>query len=59
MAIPREPARLLTSSNLNGLRRDYTPTPELTRAYTRKLSSLSLTKAYLLGALHDATERQS
>jgi hypothetical protein len=32
---------------MRGLRRDYTPTP------TRKF-----TKAYLLGALHDATERK-
>lgn len=40
MVIPREP-------RLNwGLRRDYTPTPQLT-------------KAYLLGVLHDATIRRN
>lgn len=40
MAIPREP-RLYW-----GLRRDYTPTPQIT-------------KAYLLGVLHDATSRKT
>ena len=40
MGIPREP-------RLNrGLRRDYTPTPQIT-------------KAYLLGVLHDATSRKT
>ena len=40
MVIPREP-------RLNrGLRRDYTPTPQIT-------------KAYLLGVLHDATVRKT
>ena len=42
MGIPREPPR----SKLEGLRRDYTPTPQVT-------------KAYLLGVLHDATERRT
>lgn len=40
MVIPREP-RLM-----RGLRRDYTPTPQMS-------------KAYLLGVLHDATERRT
>ena len=43
MVIPREPLRL----TLKGLRRDYTPTPKY------------LTKAYLLGILHDSTERKT
>ena len=43
MVIPREPLRL----TLRGLRRDYTPTPK------------HLTKAYLLGILHDSTERKT
>jgi len=42
MGIPREPLKL----KLGGLRRDYTPTPQIT-------------KAYLLGVLHDATERRT
>lgn len=40
MAIPREPFAQ------KGLRRDYTPPPQIT-------------KAYLLGALHDATKRKT
>lgn len=39
--IPREP-----SITIGGLRRDYTPTPQIT-------------KAYLIGLLHDATERKT
>jgi intein-encoded DNA endonuclease-like protein len=45
MAIPREPDKTLSNTVLLGLRRDYTPAPQIT-------------KAYLLGMLHDATERQ-
>ena len=44
MVIPREP-KLDTKSN-RGLRRDYTPTPQIS-------------KAYLLGILHDATVRKT
>ena len=44
MVIPREPLDL--ELNTRGLRRDYTPTPQIT-------------KAYLLGVLHDATERKT
>jgi len=40
MVIPREPCKR------QGLRRDYTPTPEISRAY-------------LLGVLHDATEKRT
>lgn len=45
MAIPREPPLDMKSSN-GGLRRDYTPAPPIT-------------KAYLLGVLHDATVRKT
>jgi len=44
MAIAREPS---TRIKVGGLRRDYTPTPK------------KITKAYLLGVLHDATERKT
>lgn len=43
MVIPREPERI---NHLKGLRRDYTPAPRIT-------------KPYLLGLLHDATERRN
>lgn len=46
MAIPREPGRRQTNKSSDGLRRDYTPTP-------------NITIAYLLGVLHDATERKT
>ena len=46
MAIPREPERIFSDRNSDGLRRDYTPAPQIT-------------KPYLLGMLHDATERQT
>jgi hypothetical protein len=46
MVIPREPNDLLTNGNSEGLRRDYTPAPQIT-------------KAYLLGCLHDATIRRT
>lgn len=44
MVIPREPHYVKTTW---GLRRDYTPTPK------------NLTIAYLLGVLHDSTERKT
>ena len=49
MATAREPFDKLRAKpgTLKGLRRDYTPAPK------------HVTKAYLLGALHDATERKS
>lgn len=40
MGIPRQPR------SLRGVRRDYTPTPQVT-------------KAYLMGLIHDATERKT
>ena len=43
MAIPREPIK---ESSLNGLRRDYTRAPQIS-------------KAYIVGILHDATERRT
>ena len=43
MAIPREPIK---ESSLNGLRRDYTRAPQIS-------------KAYIVGILHDATERHT
>lgn len=49
MVIPREPLDKLRANDpkkLRGHRRDYTPTPQVT-------------KAYLLGALHDATKRKT
>lgn len=46
MVIPREPFKTLANRVLLGLRRDYTPAPQIT-------------KAYLLGMLHDATERKT
>ena len=46
MIIPREPNEAYTNKASSGLRRDYTPTPHVT-------------KAYLLGVLHDATERKT
>jgi len=46
MAIPREPEDLSANDKSEGLRRDYTPAPQVT-------------KAYLLGVLHDATQRQN
>ena len=45
MIIPREPPLDMKLSN-GGHRRDYTPAPQVT-------------KAYLLGVLHDATERKT
>lgn len=42
MKIPREPQTIM----VRGLRRDYTPAPQVT-------------KAYLLGVLHDATARKT
>ncbi len=45
MVIPREPP-LDTKLSNGGLRRDYTPTPQIT-------------KTYLLGMLHDATVRKT
>jgi hypothetical protein len=46
MAIPREPDKLSSNGNLDGLRRDYTPAPQIS-------------KAYLLGLLHDATQART
>lgn len=46
MAIAREPLSDMKLSN-RGLRRDYTPAPK------------NVTKTYLLGVLHDATERRT
>ncbi len=46
MAIPREPEEIFSNKISDGLRRDYTPAPQVT-------------KPYLLGMLHDATERQT
>lgn len=45
MATPREPRTSSSNEQVGGLRRDYTPAP--------------LTYAYLLGTLHDATERKT
>ena len=50
MVIPREPfdkLRALSPDLLGGHRRDYTPTPQ------------KVTKAYLLGVLHDSTKRKT
>lgn len=46
MAIPREPFDVSLTDSDKGLRRDYTPAPRVT-------------KAYLFGVLHDATERRT
>ena len=46
MAIPREPEVTFTNEVIDGLRRDYTRAPHMTFAY-------------LLGVLHDATERNT
>jgi hypothetical protein len=46
MAIPREPSRALLMKAKEGLRRDYTPAPQISLCY-------------LLGVLHDATKRKT
>jgi hypothetical protein len=46
MAIPREPDVIFPNKITDGLRRDYTPAPQITLAY-------------LLGILHDSTERKT
>jgi hypothetical protein len=46
MAIPREPKEIFSNKISAGLRRDYTPAPQISLCY-------------LFGVLHDATERQT